>query len=258
MDFIKEIWEQQARQFGTSHAASWQDIFAINLEIETIAPYIKEGDTILDVGCANGFSAFSQLKRGPGKIVGVDFSENMIESANVAREALPAGEKQKTSFQVGDIRHLDFGDETFDVVYTTRVLINLPNWREQAQGLAECIRVTRKGGTVVISEAFWEPLVKLNALRSVCGLPSLVEHDFNRYLKKKNVETYLSEKKLTFKNIEFSSIYYLGSRFLRDLVTDLKDKDNYTNPINSVFFDLEKKHNSFGGFGIQQAFVITK
>ncbi len=256
MDFIRKTWEQQAADFGTSHSASWKDIYAIHLEIETIGQFIKEGDHVLDIGCANGFSAFKQLKRKPAQITGVDFASQMIAFAKQAKDNEHSTEN--ISFEEGDIRSLRFKDNMFDVAYTTRVLINLPNWTEQEKGLEECLRVTKKGGTIVISEAFWEPLIKLNALRTLCGLSSLTEHDFNRYLKKEKLNIFLTQRNFDFEVIEFSSLYYLGSRFVRDIIVDVEDKDNYKNEINTMFFELEKKHTSLSGFGIQQAYVIKK
>jgi ubiquinone/menaquinone biosynthesis C-methylase UbiE len=254
MDFIKQTWARQAVTHGASHVASWGDIFAINLEIETIGNYIKKGDAVLDVGCANGFSAFNQLKKLPSKIVGVDFVPQMIEHADREKQLRFANEN--ITFEIGDVRTLQFPNHSFDVVYTTRVLINLASWEEQQQGILECLRVTKKGGVIVLSEAFWEPLVKLNALRTLAGLPSLVEHDFNRYLKKSKLSAFLKDQNLTFEIIPFSSLYYLGSRFIRELVEDLKDPENYQNEVNEMFFDLEKKFTNSKDFGIQQAFVI--
>lgn len=253
-DFIKEFWDQQAINHKSSHVASWGDNFAIELEIENISKYITKGDVVLDVGCANGYSTFRMLERKPSKIVGVDFSEQMIHFAHEANEG--TGDV-KPHFEVGDIRTLNFENESFDVVYTTRVLINLPNWAEQVQGMEECLRVCKKGGKVIFSEAFWEPLVLLNSLRALKQLPPLVEHDFNRYLKQSKLNSYLKEKKLKYEVIEFSSIYYLGSRFLRELVTNPSDYPGYTNPINQIFYNVEKDFSG-GGFGIQQAYVIEK
>jgi len=36
--------------------------------------------------------------------------------------------------------------DNYDVVYTTRVLVNLPTWEQQKKGIAECLRVTKKKG----------------------------------------------------------------------------------------------------------------
>jgi len=110
---------------------------------------------------------------------------------------------------------------------------------------------------VIISEGFWEPLCRLNAMRLLCDLPPLVEHDFNRYLKMSNVERYLSDRRIGYEINDFSSIYYLGSRFLRELVTDPSAYEGFSNPVNKLFFEIERKYSG-GGFGIQQAVILTK
>jgi len=254
-NFIKDFWESQAITFKGSHSASWGDNFAIDLEIDTISKYIKEGDAVLDVGCSNGHATLAMLQKKPSKLCGVDYAENMIVFANENKANL--GNPLSVHFDVGDIRTLQFDDNSFDVVYTTRVLINLPNWKEQITGIEECIRVAKKGGKVILSEGFYEPLVLLNSLRALKQLPPLVEHDFNRYIKKAKLEELLSDKKLNYTVEEFSSIYYLGSRFLRELVTNPSDYPGYSNPVNKHFYEIEKEFSG-GGFGIQQAYIITK
>jgi ubiquinone/menaquinone biosynthesis C-methylase UbiE len=256
-DFIKEVWNSQAEKHQDSHWASWGDKYAISLEIEEVRQYISDNMLILDVGCANGFAAFKHLESNPTiKIEGIDFSENMITAANnkILNSNTITG---NINFSVGDVRKINFPSNTFDLVYTTRVIINLPNWDEQMQGILECIRVAKKGGIIIISEAFWEPLVKLNALRTIMGLNSLIEHDFNRYLKKSRLFPFLNKEKLQYEVHDFSSVYYLGSRLLRELVTDYKNYEGYENPINEIFYSIEKEFSG-GDIGIQQAVIIRK
>jgi len=254
-DHILQFWSSQADKFGTSHSASWDDNYAIDLEIENIGKYIKEKDKVLDVGCANGYSAIHHLNKNVASITGVDFSEAMIKEAKKNQAACDSPEQ--LFFEVGDVRKLQFEDNTFDVVYTTRALINLPTWDEQQQGISECIRVSKVGGTIIFSEAFWEPLVLLNSIRTLKSLPPLVEHDFNHYLKQNYLEKKFRSKGIQFEVVDFSSIYYLGSRFLRELVTNPDDYPGYSNPINEFFYTIEKDFSG-GGFGIQQAYVIKK
>lgn len=254
-NFIREYWENNAAEYGTSFKASWKDNFAIELEINNISRYIEKDSVVLDIGCGNGYSTFHQLKKKPKKIIGIDFAKNMITFANKRKAELDLG--NEILFEEGDIKGLRFDDNIFDIVYTTRVIINLPNWKEQVEGINECIRVTKKGGIIILSEAFWEPLVLLNSLRSLKQLPSLTEHDFNRYIKKRDLENYLNTLNLKFEVIDFCSIYYLGSRFLRELVTNPNDYPEYSNPINEIFYKIEKKYSG-GGFGIQLAYVIKK
>lgn len=254
-DHILEFWNAQATEHGVSRVASWGDNHAIELEIETIGRHIRKGQDVLDVGCANGYATFRQLEKGVRSIAGVDFSPNMVEAALERKQQ--EGGNDEIDFSVGDIRGLPFEDERFDIVYTTRVLINLPTWEEQMGGIRECIRVCRSGGTVVLSEGFWEPLMTLNAMRALVRLPPLVEHDFNRYLKKERLEAFLRELGLSFEVDDFSSVYYLGSRFLRELVTDPAAYAGYSNPINELFYQIEREYSG-GGMGIQQAYVVQK
>ncbi len=255
-DHIKTYWESQGKTHVDSHWASWGDNWMIDLEIETIGAHLKQGDSVLDVGCANGYSAFRQADNHKLRsLVGVDFAESMIYAAKRALQNY-RGETEIT-FQVGDVRELKFQSNSFDAVYTTRVLINLPTWEQQKIGIEECLRVARTGGRVIISEGFWEPLTLLNAMRALKQLPPLVEHDFNRYIKMSKLEEFLKERKLNYHIVDFSSIYYLGSRFLRELVTDPSAYPGFSNPINKIFFEIEKDFSG-GGVGIQQAVVITK
>lgn len=255
-DPIHAFWESQAARHGGSPEASWGDNWAIALEIDTVAKHLADGDTVLDAGCANGHAAFEQLRRHDlRKLVGIDFSAQMVAAARRARTE--RGLAERIEFLEGDVRRLAFADASFDKVYTTRVLINLPTWEQQVAGIEECLRVARGGGKVILSEAFWEPLALLNAMRALVQLPPLVEHDFNRYLKKRRLEEWLRARGLAFSVEEFSSIYYLGSRFLRELVTDPAAYPGYSNPINRIFHGIEGEYSG-GGFGIQQAYVIHK
>jgi ubiquinone/menaquinone biosynthesis C-methylase UbiE len=255
-DHIKEYWELQGHTHGGSHWASWGDNWMIDLEVETIGKHIKDGDRVLDIGCANGYSTFRQVESHKlTSITGVDYAGNMVAAALKSKQERGLG--NSIDFAEGDVRSLQFPDNTFDVAYTTRVLINLPTWDQQIQGITECIRVVKPNGTVVLSEGFWEPLMILNAIRLLKNLPPLVEHDFNRYLKMSAIQTYLKELDLEYQIEDFSSIYYLGSRFLRDLVTDPEAYPGFSNPINKIFYEVQKQFTG-GGIGIQQAIVITK
>ena len=78
----------------------------------------------------------------------------------------------------------------------------------------------KNGGKILLSEAFYEPLVLLNSMRRLVSLDPLYEHDFNKYIKKKKLEKFLEQNQYPFECKEISSVYYLGSRFLRELITD--------------------------------------
>ena len=254
-DHIKDYWENQGKTFKNSYKASWSDQYAIALEIQEICNHINKNDDILDAGCANGYSSFQYNDSNPNSVTGVDFAKNMIHHAKEQSRKLNL--ENKFSFYEGDVRKLSFSSSTFDMSISTRVLINLRNWEEQKSAIRELIRVTKNGGKILLSEAFYEPLVLLNSMRRLVSLDPLYEHDFNKYIKKKKLEKFLEQNQYPFECKEISSVYYLGSRFLRELITDYNSYEGYSNPINKQFFELEEKYNG-GGFGIQQIYIINK
>lgn len=253
-DFIKNFWENQGKKYKNSHWASWGDNWMIDLEIDLISGYIGNGERILDVGCSNGYSVFRQFdKNNTIKISGIDFADSMIRYAQELKKK--KYEDKAIDFSVGDILDIKFENNYFDIAYTTRVLINLPNWEDQKKGIKELLRVVRPGGKVIVSEAFWEPLTLLNALRALKNLDPLEMHDFNRYLHFDKLDSFLKKDGICFEKKDFSSIYYFGSRFLRELVTDTNKYEGFTNPINKIFYEIEKGYSG-GGFGVQQAYIL--
>jgi len=83
--------------------------------ILNLAP--QAGDwKVLDVGCGSGRYALALAGEGAGRVVGVDFAEEMISIARSESERL--GLTGKCEFHVAEFK--DFGlDEMFDVVVAT-------------------------------------------------------------------------------------------------------------------------------------------
>lgn len=268
MEFIRRFWESRGSEHGSAPSASWEDTGCIALEIETLADILPHRARLLDVGCANGHATFEIAPRvEAAEVVGVDYSEKMIEAARrrlieerrAKEERLSGGDETPAipmRFEVADVRNLPFDDHVFDAVYGTRVLINLPTWEEQQGAIEQMLRVCRPGGRVVLMEAFYEPLARLNAARLVAGLAPLCEHDFNRYLKEGRLASWLKTKGLSFSVRPFSGLYYVGTRLLRELVCDERI-EGYRSPLHDAFLDIERRYD-VAPFSVQQAVIIER
>ena len=255
-DHILNTWNAQAVKFGQSHEVSWGDLDMISLEVEQISKFIERGKTIFDIGCANGYSTKLVVDRvAPESVIAADFSPEMVVQAKKLLSGLPI--RDVRVFQ-SDIRNIDLASDSVDVCFAIRTLINLPTWSDQIQGIEECLRVTKSGGKVLLSEGFWEPLIRLNTLRQVLGLSPLVEHDFNRYLKQPRLEAWLTMHNYAYEIVEYSSMYYLGTRLMRELATAHESFPGFSNPINTEFANLARKYPRCGGVGVQQLVVISK
>jgi SAM-dependent methyltransferase len=81
------------------------------------------GRTVLDVGTGTGRAAL--LLSGQGaRVTGIDASAEMLA---VARQRA-ADRGASITFTTGDAHALEFGDRSFDVVVSLRVLMHTPQW----------------------------------------------------------------------------------------------------------------------------------
>jgi demethylmenaquinone methyltransferase / 2-methoxy-6-polyprenyl-1,4-benzoquinol methylase len=108
-------------------------------DLAALAP----GDHALDVATGTGDLAIELASRvaPSGGIVGVDFSERMLE---LARAKAPA-----ISFQSANALALPFADGRFDAA---TVGFGARNFTDLQQGLLEMARVVKTGGRVVVLE----------------------------------------------------------------------------------------------------------
>jgi len=109
---------------------------------------IKEGDTVVDLGSGAGNDAFvaRTIAGESGKIIGIDFTEKMIERAKENAKKL---NYSNVEFRQGDIENMPLAANTADVVVSNCVLNLVPN---KAQAFAETFRILKKGGHFSVSD----------------------------------------------------------------------------------------------------------
>lgn len=114
----------------------------------------RKASTLVSAALGAGALTIACAKRNPqGTMIGIDrwgkeyasFSQQLCES-NAQIEGVT-----NTTFQKGDACHLDFADETFDVVTSNYVYHNITGKNKQ-QLLRETLRVLKKGGTFAIHD----------------------------------------------------------------------------------------------------------
>lgn len=99
---------------------------------------------VLDVGCGNGASLLQFIRLGfrPANLVGIDTDEERIARG---RAELPGIE-----FRVESADSLPFAAETFDLVVESTMMGTLESKPLLAAIATEMVRVTRKGGHVML------------------------------------------------------------------------------------------------------------
>lgn len=109
---------------------------------------IKEGDTVLDLGSGAGFDCFLAVKKvgESGKVIGVDFSEEMLEKARKNAEKL---NYKNVEFLHGDIEELPIDDNSIDVIISNCVINLAP---DKSKVFEESFRVLKSGGKMFVSD----------------------------------------------------------------------------------------------------------
>jgi SAM-dependent methyltransferase len=109
---------------------------------------IKAGDTVVDLGSGAGNDAFvaRSIVGETGKVIGIDFTDKMIEKARTNAKALNF---TNVEFRQGDIENMPLAGNSADVVVSNCVLNLVP---DKKLAFAETFRVLKKGGHFSVSD----------------------------------------------------------------------------------------------------------
>lgn len=112
--------------------------------------HLREGETVLDVGCGDGLIAFGALERvGPsGRVIFSDISQDLLDHAHALAEQM--GVLDRCRFLRASAEDLAaIPDSSVDVVTTRSVLIYVA---DKPRAFAEFFRVLRSGGRISLFE----------------------------------------------------------------------------------------------------------
>jgi ubiquinone/menaquinone biosynthesis C-methylase UbiE len=109
---------------------------------------IKEGDTVVDLGSGAGNDVFvtRAITGDSGKVIGIDFTEAMLEKAKRNNEKL--GYKN-VEFKMGEIENIPLENSTADIVISNCVLNLVP---DKIKAFSEIYRILKPGGHFCVSD----------------------------------------------------------------------------------------------------------
>lgn len=167
---------------------------------------IKEGDTVLDLGCGAGFDCFLASKKvgETGKVIGVDMTEEMIAKAkeNARKQGI-----KNVEFLLGEIESLPIDDNSVDIIITNCVINLTP---DKLKTFKETHRVLKMGGRIYLSdivllEELSEQQRNDEDLLSGCVAGALLKDDYLEKIRSAGFDT-----KILYENKEISKQQYNG------------------------------------------------
>ena len=210
-DLVTKRYFEEAQQRELSLKSTMPDSNTRRLEIENILKYINENDSCIEIGCGNGAASIEISKIKTLDLTSIDDNEEMIKLA----KKQPTNEiKGKIQFQRLNVLNLEF-QETHDNIFSIRCIVNLMIWEDQKKALQKMAKAVKKGGKLILLEAFSDGLNELNQARKELGLENIPPAYHNLHLNKELVIPHLQENNMNLiKEDNFLSSYYFGSRIL--------------------------------------------
>lgn len=249
---VRNYWEGRAS--GDSSAQSTtQDVFLREIELKTLRERINKYSPrrVADVGSGDGRTTIGLAKTFADiKFYGFDYSSSMVQNS---RNVLAVEGLHNATFSQRDV--CDGLADSFDLIYTTRCLINLPAWDIQRTALRNIHNALTPGGVYLMIENFIEGQENFNRVRRSFDLPEIPIRQHNYYFQRQRLLDYATSFFGVDEEVNISSVYYLVSRVIYSKICS----DSGTQP---DYFDEHHRYASalpFGGeFGPVRLIAFRK
>jgi ubiquinone/menaquinone biosynthesis C-methylase UbiE len=230
------------------------------LEIDTAAGYMRDGQRTLDVGCGLGYACIQYAARSAVDAHGIDYSESMIQGAERLLEEHKPILKGSVSFRHASVLDLPYPEGYFDVVSSSRCLMALLDWELQKQALVNIHRVLQPGGILALMEGTFEGLDALNEMREKFSLAPIPSDGRDRLITLKfHEEQLLSFCRPFFhlERVQRFGMYYFLTRIVEPLLV-APDSPRYDHKLNEVARSIARVVPDFEGIGHLVAFILVK
>lgn len=182
--------------------------------------HIKPGDTVVDLGSGAGNDCFvaRQIAGESGKIIGIDFTEAMIEKARENAEKLGFN---NVEFRLGDIEKMPMTANKADVVISNCVLNLVP---DKEKAFDEIYRILKPGGHLSVSDVVIEGnlpdgIKQAAEMYAGCVSGAIQLNEYLQIIRYSGFENIVVQKKKAIQVPEEILLKYLSSSQLNDFKT---------------------------------------
>jgi ubiquinone/menaquinone biosynthesis C-methylase UbiE len=109
------------------------------------SPDEVRGKAVLDAGCGTGIFSAIFGRNGAGHVTGIDISPGSLRTAETLKEMFHL---ENINFEVQDMLHLPYADQTFDIVWAWGTVHHTT---DPLAAITELNRVLRPGGSILLA-----------------------------------------------------------------------------------------------------------
>ncbi|MEO7192281.1 MAG: class I SAM-dependent methyltransferase [Vicinamibacterales bacterium] len=153
VDEIRARFDNDVERFSnleTGQSATIDAPLMLDLVAEAAAAMTPRAAALLDIGCGAGNYSLKVLERVPNlEVTVVDLSQPMLDRAV---ERIGRQTSRPVTAVRGDIRDLDIGRDSFDIIVAAAVLHHLRTDDEWRAVFSKCYATLRRGGSMWIAD----------------------------------------------------------------------------------------------------------
>jgi len=220
-DSIKGYWRERVEEHGSSCHATLRETAVRFAEIRVIEKYLREGQTIVDIGCGNGFSTIQWAKSIRSEFLGIDYVQEMIDVALEELERNKPTLQGCLRFQIGNVTSLNLDKKVFDIAITERCLQNLTSFDKQIAAIKGISEIVKDKGLFLMLECSKTAVDKINNLLKKLHRPLIDPIPWHNLFFEDEKLIHNVESMTTFKLVKidrFASNYIFATRILPSLL----------------------------------------
>lgn len=190
-----EIYNIMSEEYNTLEGYNPEADLGLGCGLPTQFAKIKKGDVVVDLGSGAGNDCFvARAETGEsGKVIGIDFTEEMINKARINAEKLSFN---NVEFRLGDIEKIPTSANIADVVVSNCVLNLVPN--KQAV-FAEIFRILKPKGhfsisDIVLTGSLPEKIKSAAEMYAGCVASAINKTDYLSYIQNAGFENITIQK----------------------------------------------------------------
>jgi len=251
------MWNQRAETLGDDEQYSSPDIFLTKRENRKMNRLLKKlkPNSVVDFGCANGFSTLEMNRGLDGRVIGIDSAKKAIEYANKIAASVGRPDVQ---FIHDDMTDTKIPDGSQEVVIMKRSLGNIPSRRLQKQTLEEAHRILVPSGRLYIYDSFQEPYEELSRLREKFGVPPLRQPNHTYLLGQQGLMEMANPLFRLDKVQDDTSTYHLITRVAYPVVMNFFGRDLERLEFASGLHRVASHLPSIGNYGASKLYTLRK
>tara|TARA_B100002019_G_C21198790_1_gene562829 strand:- start:145 stop:930 length:786 start_codon:yes stop_codon:yes gene_type:complete len=249
-----DFWVQRLKN-NSPDTVCTNDIALDGLESQQIIKAIKEGQSILEIGCGNGL-LYEQIcnKINLERYIGTDFVNDLVKECERKKKS---NSHEFMQLDMTEVDNRTF-NEKFDVIISKRAIQNVIDQDLQLKAIDNFGQFLNDDGLMVLVESSSTAQNNINLYREKYNLDKIIPPFHNLFFNDEILSKYNFKNVKLEKIVPFASDFYFITRLIyaRYAKEYLKESPTFQHPFQKIAITMD--NNSTNKFSQIQTYIFKK